>query len=143
MVVGSPLVPTLVALKVRDLEPLRSSMALDITSWSFDEPVYNSGDTITLTINYTSTDSTGGTEAVVSAVTVTVTDSAGDATQVSDGGVNFPNFTVGSTTSAVVDPTTVAVTDNRSTPGTWTEVSNNLSGTEAPFTGVAVFTSVA
>jgi hypothetical protein len=114
-------------------------MALTITSWSFDQPVYNTGAAITLTINYDSTDATASD--VASAVTVTVTDSAGTATQSSDASGNFPEFTVAG--ASTVEPTTVAVSDNRPTPGVWTEVSNVLSGTVAPFTGVAVFTSVA
>jgi hypothetical protein len=114
-------------------------MALTITSWSFDQPVYNAGATITLTINYNSTDATASD--VSSAVTVTVTDAAGTATQSSDTSGSFPEFTVAG--AATVEPTTVSVSDNRAVPGVWTEVSNTLSGTEAPFTGVAVFTSVA
>lgn len=114
-------------------------MALTITSWSFDQPVYTTGATITLTINYDSTDATAAD--VASAVTVTVTDSAGTATQASDTSGNFPEFTV--TGTSTVEPTTVAVSDNRTPAGAWTEVSNVLSGTAAPFTGVAVFTSVA
>jgi hypothetical protein len=121
------------------LKILRSRVALAITSWSFDQAVYNSGDTITLTIDYTSTDFTASD--VSSAVTVSVTDSAGTASQTSDGSASFPEFSTAG--AATVDPTTVSVSDNRLTPGVWTEVSNTVSGSAAPFTGVAVFTSVA
>lgn len=114
-------------------------MALDITSWSFDQPVYNSGAAITLTINYTSTDA--AVADVSSAVTVTVTDADNNAAQTSDGSGNFPNLEVAG--AATVEATTVTVSDDRSPAGVWTEVSNVLSGTAAPFTGVAVFTSVA
>jgi hypothetical protein len=114
-------------------------VALTITSWAFDQPVYNTGAPITLTINYDSTDATAS--AIASAVTVTVTDSAGTATQSSDVSGSFPEFTVAG--ASTVEPTTIAVIDNRSPAGAWTEVSNILTGTEAPFTGVAVFTSVA
>jgi hypothetical protein len=114
-------------------------MSLEITSWAFDQPVYNPGATITLTINYTSTD--GTVADVASTVTVTVTDATGTATQSSDVSGDFPDFTVAG--AATVEPTTVTVADNRSPAGAWTEVSNVLSGTAVPFTGVAVFTSVA
>jgi hypothetical protein len=114
-------------------------MALDITSWSFDQPVYNSGATITLTINYTSTDVSVAD--VTSVVTVTVTDADSNVSQTSDSSGNFPNLEVAG--ASTVEATTVGVSDNRSPVGVWTEVSNVLSGTAAPFTGVAVFTSVA
>jgi hypothetical protein len=117
-------------------------MALIINSWSFDQPSYTTGQTITLTVNYTP-DTTGGTVTTVSDVTVTVSDASNTATQASDptnGG--FPQFTVDSGTPETAEPTTVTVTDDRATPGTWTLVSNTLSDA-APFTGVAVLTSVA
>jgi hypothetical protein len=114
-------------------------MSLSITSWSFDQPVYNPGATITLTINYTSSD--GAVADVSSNITVTVTDASGTATQSSDVSGNFPDFTVAD--AATVEPTTVTVADTRSPAGAWTEVSNVLSGTASPFTGVAIFTSVA
>jgi hypothetical protein len=115
-------------------------MALTISGWAFDQPVYNPGATITLTIDYTSTDSSAAN--VSSAVTVTVSDAvSGAVTQASDGSVSFPDFATAGAVTA--DPTTVSVSDNRPTPGTWTQVSNTLSGTAAPFTGVAVLTSVA
>jgi hypothetical protein len=117
-------------------------MALKITNWAFDKPVYNSGDTITLTIGYTSTDFTEGSDPASSEVTVTVTDAAGDAEQASDTSGNFPEFTVAGT-AAVVEPTTVAVTDARSPEGVWSQVSNVLSGAVSPYNGIAVFTSVA
>lgn len=115
-------------------------MSLTITGWSFDQSVYNPGAVVTLTIDYTSTDSSAAD--VSSAVTVTVSDAtSGAVTQASNGSVAFPDFTTAGAASA--DPTTVTVSDNRPTPGTWTQVSNTLSGTAAPFSGVAVFTSVA
>jgi hypothetical protein len=115
-------------------------MSLTITGWSFDQAVYNPGATITLTIDYTSTDSSAAD--VSSAVTVTVSDAtSGAVTQASNGSVAFPDFTTAGAESA--DPTTVTVSDNRSPAGTWNQVSNVLSGSAAPFSGVAVFTSVA
>ena len=114
-------------------------MALTITGWTFDQPVYNPGATITLTVNYSSTDETISN--VSSSVLVTMTDSAGSASQTSDGSVNFPDFATAGAVTA--DPTTVSVSDNRSPAGTWTEVSNTLSGTVSPFAGVAIFSSVA
>jgi hypothetical protein len=122
-----------------EISTLRSSMALTITGWTFDQPVYNPGATITLTVNYSSTDET--TSNVSSSVLVTMTDSAGSASQTSDGSVNFPDFATAGAVTA--DPATVSVSDNRPTPGTWAQVSNVLSGSAAPFAGVAVFTSVA
>ena len=118
-------------------------MALTINSWSFDQAVYTSGQTITLTVNYTP-DTTGGLVATVSDVTVTVTDADNTATQAStsEAGTAFPQFTVDSGSPESAEPTTVTVTDDRATPGAWTLVSNTLSAA-APFTGVAVLTSVA
>jgi hypothetical protein len=117
-------------------------MALTINSWSFDQTVYTSGQTITLTVNYTP-DTTGGVIATTNDITVTITDAANSVTQTSsasEGG--FPQFTVDSGSPEAPEPTTVTVTDDRTTPGTWTLVSNTLSAA-APFTGVAVLTSVA
>jgi hypothetical protein len=117
-------------------------MALTINSWGFDQDVYTSGQTITLTVNYTP-DTTGGVVATVSDVTVTVSDADNTVTQASDAtNAGFPQFTVDSGAPETAEPTTVTVTDDRSTPGAWTLVSNTLS-TAAPFTGVAVLTSVA
>jgi hypothetical protein len=118
-------------------------MALTINSWSFDQAVYTSGQTITLTVNYTP-DTTGGTVDTAADITVTVTDASNTATQASttDPNTAFPQFTVQSGSPETAEPTTVTVTDDRSTPGAWTLVSNTLT-TAAPFTGVAVLTSVA
>jgi hypothetical protein len=115
-------------------------MSLVINSWSFDQPVYTTGSTITLTVDYTSTDTTSTPADTAFNVTVTVADSADSVTNTSDGSVAFPMFTTSTPGAESADPTTVTVTDNR--PGTWTLVSNTLSAA-APFTGVAVLTSVA
>ena len=118
-------------------------MALTINSWSFDQNLYTTGQTVTLTVDYTS-DTTGGTTDTVSDVTVTISDSTNTTTQASapDGAAPFPQFTVQSGSAESPLPTTVTVTDDRATPGTWTLVSNTQT-TAAPFTGVAVLTSVA
>lgn len=117
-------------------------MSLVINSWSFDQPVYTTGSTITLTVDYTSTDTTSTPTDTAFNVTVTVADSADSVTNTSDGSVAFPMFTTSAPGTETADPTTLTVTDNRATPGTWTLVSNTLSDA-APFTGVAVLTSVA
>lgn len=118
-------------------------MALTINSWSFDQPVYTSGQTITLTVNYTP-DTTGGVVDTASDITVTVSDAANTVTQSSSAAEAgaFPQFTVESGAPETAEPTTVTVTDDRATPGAWTLVSNTLSDA-SPFTGVAVLTSVA
>jgi hypothetical protein len=116
-------------------------VALTFTSFSFDQPEYNPGQTITLTVDYTSTDLAAASD-VTSAVTVTLTDAAGTLAQASDGSASFPQFTV-ATPADTAQPVTVTATDNRTAPGTWALVSSTLSGTAAPFTGVAVLTSTA
>lgn len=114
-------------------------MALAFTGWTFDQPSYAPGATMTLTVTYTSTDVEAATD-VARAVTVVVTDSAGNATQTSDGSTTYPDFTV-STPGTAADPTTVTATDPR--PATWTLVSNTFAGAAPEFTGTAVLTSVA
>jgi hypothetical protein len=117
-------------------------MALTINSWTFDQTVYTSGQTITLTVNYTP-DTTGGVVATTNDITVTITDAANTVSQESAANQgSFPQFTVDSGSPEAPEPTTVTVSDDRTTPGTWTLVSNTLSAV-APFTGVAVLTSVA
>jgi hypothetical protein len=116
-------------------------MSLMINSWSFDQPSYTTGQTITLTVDYTP-DTTGGTVITVSDITVTATDASNTATAVSTAGnSDFPAFTVDSGSPETAVEATLTVTDNRTPPGTWTLVSNILS--DSPFAGVAVFTSVA
>jgi hypothetical protein len=117
-------------------------MSLTINSWSFDQPVYAPGATITLTVNYTSTDVTSTPSDTAANITVTVSDSADSAVVTSDGSAAFPMLNTSAPGAETVDPTTVSVTDSRPTPGTWTLVSNTLADA-APFTGVAVLTSVA
>ena len=112
---------------------------LAIQSLVFDKAVYAPGDTVSLTVNYTSDDLDPGTS-VVTAVSVAVSDAANTVTQASDGSAAFPDLTV-ETLSGTPMATSVSATDPR--PGTWTLVSNAFSGTEAPFQGVAVLTSVA
>jgi hypothetical protein len=117
-------------------------MALTINSWSFDQGVYTTGQTITLTVNYTP-DTTGGTVATVSDVTVTASDADNTVTQTSSSAdASFPQFTVDSGSPETAEQATVTVADDRSTPGAWVLVSNTVSDA-APFTGVAVLTSVA
>lgn len=116
-------------------------MALVFTSFNFDKAVYNPGDTITLTVGYTSDDLVAASS-VASAVTVALSDEAGTAAQTSDGSASFPDFNV-ETTSETPQPTTVSAEDNRAVPGAWAVQSNAFSGDTAPFAGVAVLTSVA
>jgi hypothetical protein len=106
--------------------------SLVINSMTFDQSVYNPGSTITLTVNYTSDDFTAA--AVSSTATATAADS--------DVSVNqSAAFSVANGPDTML-PVTVTVTDNRATPGTWTLVSDTVSGS-GPWTGVAVLTSVA
>jgi len=117
-------------------------MSLAFTSFAFDQPEYAPGAVITLTVEYSSSDLEAASS-VASAVTASLSDStSGTVTQASDGSAAFPDFTV-STPASTAEPVTVSATDNRTAPGTWTLVSNTLSGTAAPFTGVAVLTSTA
>jgi hypothetical protein len=108
-------------------------MSLTINSWAFDQDVYTTGQTITLTVDYTP-DTTGGLVATVSDITATQASVPSPSA--------FPQFTVDSGAPEAAEPTTVTVTDDRATPGTWTLVSNTLTDA-APFTGTAVLTSVA
>jgi len=107
-------------------------VALAITSITFDKPVYNPGDVITLTVDYTSTDLISVPE-VTSTATVELTDAAGSTSGTSD-------FLV-QPAGTEPEPTTAVVTDNRG--GAWALVSNAFTGTTAPFPGVAVLTSAA
>lgn len=117
-------------------------MSLAFTSFTFDQPEYNPGQTITLSVVYTTTDLAAATT-VTSAVTAVLTDAtSGSVSQASDGSASFPNFVV-SNPSGSPEPVDVTVTDDRTTPGTWTLVSNTVAGTAAPFTGTAVLTSTA
>lgn len=108
-------------------------MSLTVTSLTFDKPVYNLGDVITLTVDYTSDDVTAGAEAIFNA-SVTITDAVNTASGTAP-------FTVDAAGTA--QSTTVSASDDRSPAGTWTLVSNDLTGSAAPFTGVAVLTSAA
>jgi len=114
-------------------------MSLAFSSFIFDKAIYNPGDAITLTVNYTSDDLDPGTS-VATAVTVALSDTAGTVTQASDGSAAFPDLTV-ETPSGTPMATSVSASDPR--PGTWTLVSNAFSGGAAPFAGQAVLTSVA
>jgi hypothetical protein len=116
-------------------------MALNITGWTFDESVYNPGDTITMTVNYTSSDVTPDGN-VDNPITVTVTDADSTQAVASVDATPFPNFTVSAEGTA--EPTTVSAADTRTPLGVWTVVSNDLTpGTDAPFDGIAVLTSTA
>jgi len=110
-------------------------MALSITSINFDKAVYNSGDTITATVVYTSTDSAAAPD-LSSVLTVTVADAAPSTVS------QDATFAVAGS-GATPLPTTVSALDNRVPQGVWTLVSNDLSGTASPWTGSAVLTSVA
>ncbi len=120
-------------------------MSLSIASFSFDQAAYTTGETITLTVNYTTTDAVGGSTSTAYSATATVADSTNTASAVSTtGNTDFPFFTVttGSGTPSA-DTTTVSATDNRTPAGTWSVVSNTVTGSASPWTGVAVLTSVA
>jgi len=108
-------------------------MALTIQSLNFDKTLYVTGDTIHLTVDYTSTDVVSGS-AITSAVAVTVSDTASTASTSSNFSVNDGPPTA--------EPTTVSATDNRTAPGVWSVSSNVVSGTAPTFTGVAVLTSL-
>ena len=117
-------------------------MSLSFTSWSFDAAQYSPGSTITLTVSYSSTDELPADD-VTSAVTVAAVDAtSGTVSQTSDASGNFPPFTV-STAASAPEPVEVSATDARTTPGTWTLVSNEFTSTSAPFTGTAVLSSTA
>jgi hypothetical protein len=100
---------------------------------SFDQSVYNPGAVITLTVDYTTDDSTGGGN-IVSEVTAVVSDSENSASSTG-------SFTVDSGPATPL-PITVTASDNRPSPGTWTLTSNDVTGS-GPWTGVAVLTSEA
>lgn len=116
-------------------------MSLSITSFNFDKTIYNPGDTITLTVGYSTDDVAAGTS-VSTAVTANAFNTADTASQTSDGSASFPMFTVETLDGAPL-AVSVNVTDPR--PGTWTQVSNSFDAgvTAAPFTGTAVLSSVA
>lgn len=116
-------------------------MALTFTSFSFDKPVYVTSDPITLTVAFVSDDVVAAST-VASAVSVTLSDSAGAVTQTSDGTGTFPDLSV-EFASAEVQPVTAEATDTRSPAGTWTASSVTFTGSSAPFAGTAVLTSVA
>lgn len=116
-------------------------MSLAFTSWSFDSASYVTGQTITLTVDYTSTDVVPDAT-VANAVALTLSDAAGSISQSSDASGNFPSFET-EAVSNTPQPTTVSATDSRSPAGSWAVVSNTLDQTQTPFAGVAVLTSVA
>jgi hypothetical protein len=117
-------------------------MSLSIMSWSFDKGLYNPGDTMTLTVNYTTTDTTGGQGDVAFPITVALSDASSSVSLTSTGAIDFPDFTLN---EGAVSPqlTTVSVSDARTPPGTWALVSNTISTSVSPYPGTAVFTSVA
>ena len=117
-------------------------MSLSFTSWSFDAAQYSPGSTITLTVQYSSTDELPADE-ITSAVTVAATDAtSGTVSQTSDVSGNFPPFTV-ATASSAPEPVEVSASDARTAPGTWALVSNAFTTTASPFLGTAVLTSLA
>lgn len=117
-------------------------MALTFTSFAFDSASYTPGAPVTLTVGYESTDLADASD-ITTAVTVTLSDAAsGTVSQSSDSSGNFPGF-VTETAADSAEPVTVAATDSRTPSGAWALVSNTLSGSSAPFTGVAVLTGTA
>lgn len=116
-------------------------MTLAFTSWSFDKPVYTPGEPITLTVEFTSSDLVSSA-AVASAVTVVLSDAAGQATQASDASGNFPEFST-QASSDTPQPVTASATDSRTPSGTWTAGPVTFTGAAAPFSGTAVLTSTA
>jgi hypothetical protein len=106
--------------------------SLSITGLSFDQAVYSPGETITLTVTYTSDDFTAAS--ITSTAAVTVTDASTSASQ------SAP-FSVADGTQAML-PVTVSATDDRATPGTWAVQSDTVAGS-GPWTGTAVLTSTA
>jgi hypothetical protein len=107
-------------------------MSLVISSLFFDKLVYNPGEVVTLTVDYTSTDSSPAD--IASTVTVTAVDASSTAVPVTG------TLTVAAAGQA--QAVTVGASDDRIPPGTWVLVSNAVSGT-GPFTGIAVLTSTA
>ncbi len=87
-------------------------MAITVSA-SLDKPTYKTGDTMTLTVNYSDA------ATVADTVTATVTDAAGN--------------TQPGTASAIINPDTVSVADTANR--TWTKVSD--SGSVAVFTATA------
>jgi hypothetical protein len=110
-------------------------MSLSITSVTLDQAAYNPGETVTLTVDYVSTDFTGSAGSTVT-VNATVSDSVNTAS------LDTATFTINGT-GEVVMPTTVTASDSRTPSGTWVLVSNSLSGTTSPFNGTAVLTTTA
>lgn len=106
-------------------------MALNISSATFDKTVYNPGDVVTLTVGYT-TDDSSTVDSTFNAA-VTVSNSADTAS------VTAP-FEVSGAVQML--PVTVSVSDDRSPAGAWSVVSNTVTGA-GPWDGVAVLTSVA
>jgi protein-disulfide isomerase-like protein with CxxC motif len=103
--------------------------ALSITSVSFDKASYNPGDVITLTVIYASQDSAPAATAFKAQVTAADSQTSAEQT--------VP-FTISGAQQML--PVTVTVTDSR--PGTWTLLSDTVTGS-GPWTGTAVLTSTA
>lgn len=116
-------------------------MSLAFTSWSFDSASYVTGQTVTLTVLYTSTDVVQDAT-LANAVTVSLSDASSSLSQSSDTSGSFPSFET-ETVSNTPQPTTVSASDSRSPSGTWTVVSNTLDASQTPFAGSAVLTTVA
>ena len=116
-------------------------MSLAFTSWSFDSPSYVSGQVVTLSVLYTSTDVVPDAT-LANAVTVSLSDASGSLSQSSDTSGSFPSFET-ETPSSTPQPTSVSASDSRSPSGTWTVVSNSIDSSQTPFAGTAVLTSVA
>jgi hypothetical protein len=113
-------------------------MALTVGPLVLDQSVYHPGDTITLTVNYSSTDFTGTPDS-----TFVVTPMISDTSNSTEGGpVNTAVVTVAGT-GEVVEPTTVTASDNRTPPGVWLLTSNTVTGSAPTWSGVAVLTSTA
>jgi hypothetical protein len=106
-----------------------------ISSVTFDKGVYNPGDTIYVTLEYTQTSTSGGTGEVVYQLTALFTDTVTSVESSTE-----KNFTVNSGTTPVPDPLSVTGSDNRPTPGTWAVYSNVMN---SDGTGTAVLSSTA
>lgn len=113
-------------------------MAITWESTSFDKSSYVPGETVTCTVQYTSTDTQADPGAGTNTCTlsITVTDAEGTATLSGPAGVFDFHETVPSTEP---QPTTVAATDTGS--HTWAVTSNTLESFNAA-TGESTWTAV-
>jgi hypothetical protein len=117
-----------------------------VTSISFDAPIYTPGQTITTTVTYQTTN-----QYTVGNLTTVLTDTLTGESFANVGYLNPPTggeywnpsgaFTLSTASGGTPDPVTLDITDTGGR--NWIQVSNNLTGSSAPFTGTAVFTATA